>query len=138
MDDVDAWREIRRRPGWTLITNHGACLIYIADHPDATVREIAEAVEITERAAARILRNLREEGYLNARRVGRRNVYQLDPDLPLRHPVGENKQVSDLLVGLVNIDSRLRGRDTPPVSQKPDAAGGTPPLRDVDAGAPPP
>ena len=98
-----------RRGGWTLITNHGACLIYLAEYPNATVREIAAAVGITERAAARILHNLREEGYLTARRVGRGNVYQLDPDLPLRHPVGEAKRVADLLSGLVDIDRWFHG-----------------------------
>ena len=122
----------RRGRGWTLITNHGACLIYIADHPNATVREIADAVAITERAAARILRNLREDGYLAARRVGRRNVYQLDPDLPLRHPVGEAKQVADLLGGLVDVDRWFRGK-RPPAAPAP--AGEAPAAPDASGAA---
>ena len=85
---------------WTLITNHGACLIYVAEHPRATVREIAQAVDVTERATARILRDLRNAGYLAAQRVGRRNVYHLDASMPLRHPVGDRRLVRDFLAGL--------------------------------------
>ena len=94
---------------WTLISNHGACLIYVAEHPRATVREIAQAVDVTERATARIMRDLRTAGYIAAQRVGRRNVYQLDASMPLRHPVGERRLVRDFLAGLHS--ARDGGRD---------------------------
>ena len=98
---------------WTLISNHGACLIYVTRHPEATIRQIADAVGITERAAARILRDLRDEGYVVAHRIGRRNVYQVSPDQPLRHPVGEEAQVTDLLDGLVPADDLRRSTRRP-------------------------
>jgi len=91
-------------PGWTLITNHGAVLIHVAGQPRHTVREIAVAVGITERSAARILRDLRDAGYITCRKEGRRNVYELNPAQPLRHPVGEQYRVKDLLNGLVEIE----------------------------------
>jgi DNA-binding transcriptional ArsR family regulator len=90
--------------GWTLITNHGAVLIHVAGQPRHTVREIAAAVGITERSAARILRDLRDEGYIACRKEGRRNVYELNAAQRLRHPVGEQYQVRDLLSGLVEMD----------------------------------
>ena len=89
-------------PGWTLLTNHGAALVYVAGHPDATIREISAAIGVQERAAARILRDLRAGGYLIATRVGRRNTYQLQERLPLRHVVGRGHRVMDLLSGLVD------------------------------------
>lgn len=105
-DRDDAREDGRAR--WTLITNHGACLIYVTKRPEATIREIADAVGITERAAARILRDLREARYIEAKRVGRRNVYQVSPDRPLRHQVSEDAQVTDLLDGLVGADDLKR------------------------------
>ena len=93
---------------WTLITNHGAALLYVAEHPDATVREVADAIEVTERAGARLLRDLREDGYLAARRIGRRNVYELNPNKSLRHPVVVEMSVADLLQGLVGEVRGLR------------------------------
>jgi hypothetical protein len=86
---------------WALLTNHGAVLLYIAEHPDATVRQVGDGVGITERAAARILRDLREARYLHATRVGRRNSYEIDRSQPLRHRATGNARVSDLLSGLL-------------------------------------
>ena len=98
-------------PIWTLITNHGAALLYIARHPDAMVREIADAIGVTERAAARILHDLREAGYLKARRIWRLNVYELDPSQQLRHQAGKDHAVGELLTGLV-----------PDIAKLPDAS----------------
>jgi DNA-binding transcriptional ArsR family regulator len=86
---------------WTLLTNHGAALVHVAEHPDATIREVADAIGVQERAAARILSQLRDAGYLTAQRIGRRNVYQLDLSVPLRHDAGGEFRAADLLNGLV-------------------------------------
>jgi len=86
--------------GWTLLSNHGAALLHVAENPDTTVRQLADAIGVTERAAARILHNLREEGYIEATRVGRRNTYRLETSLPLRHRVGRDISVAQLLAGL--------------------------------------
>jgi hypothetical protein len=75
------------RPRWTFMTNHAAALLHVAEHPDSTIREVAGAVGVTERAAARILKDLRYDGYLEVVRVGRRNAYNVDLSRPLRrHP----------------------------------------------------
>ena len=89
---------------WTLLTNHGAALLYVAENPDATVREVADGIDITERATARILRDLRREEYMEAIRVGRRNTYNLRRSARLRHHVGRDRRVSDFLEGLERAD----------------------------------
>ncbi len=86
---------------WTLLTNHGAVLLYVAVYPDATIREIAEGVDITERATARILSQLREDGYVVATRQGRRNSYTIASELPMRHAVARTFTVAQLLAGLL-------------------------------------
>ncbi len=93
---------------WTFLTNHGAALIHVARNPDSTIREVADAAGISERAAARILRDLRVGGYLVATRIGRRNAYHLDLERELRHPVNQGWTVADLLGGIVELDELAR------------------------------
>lgn len=85
------------RAGWTFLTNHSHVLLCIAADPGIRGRDIAERVGITERSAQSIIRDLEEAGYLTRRRVGRRNHYEIHPDLPLRHPVEEDNLVAELL-----------------------------------------
>ncbi len=58
---------------------------------------MAERVGITERAAQRIVRDLVDEGYVERRRVGRRNVYAVVPSRQMRHRVVRHHQVGALL-----------------------------------------
>ncbi|MCX7621709.1 MAG: winged helix-turn-helix domain-containing protein [Acidimicrobiales bacterium] len=88
------------RPSWTFLTNHAHVLICIAADPDARLRDIADQVGITERAAQLIVADLVEAGYLTRTRQGRRNHYQIHPDRPLRHPLEWHRQVGDLLRAL--------------------------------------
>jgi hypothetical protein len=76
-----------QRPGWTFLTNHGHVMVCIAQQPDLRVAEIARLVGIGERAAHRIINDLVDAGYLARSRQGRRNVYTVDLDRPLRHPL---------------------------------------------------
>ena len=64
-----------RRPTWTFLTNHPVVLIYIVQHPESTVRAIAQGVGLTERATLAILRDLDEERVIERHRAGRRNTY---------------------------------------------------------------
>ena len=74
-------------PSWTLVTSHGLTLLYVATHPDATVREIAAALELTERRVADIIRDLSTARLVLVKRHGRRNEYALDPHAMFRHPL---------------------------------------------------
>src|SRR5215204_5148980 len=82
---------------WDFLTNHAHVLTCVADDPGIRLRDIAAAVGITERAAHRILSDLVEEGYVLREREGRRNRYQVVPELPLRHPLVQGREVGDLL-----------------------------------------
>ena len=82
---------------WTFLTNHAHVLLCIAADPGVRLRDVAEKVGITERAAQRIVADLVEAGYLTRTRVGRRNQYELHPELPLRHPGEHAKEVGDLV-----------------------------------------
>ncbi len=82
---------------WTFLTNHAHVLVCIAQDPDARLRDLAESVGITERAVHRIVRDLSEEGYVEVRREGRRNHYQVVASLHLRHPVEASSTVAMLL-----------------------------------------
>src|SRR6478752_9087100 len=87
--------------GWDFLTNHAHVLLCVAHDPGIRLRDIATAVGITERAAHRILSELVEEGYVLRERQGRRNRYQVKPDLPLRHPLVDGREVGDLLKVLI-------------------------------------
>jgi predicted transcriptional regulator len=82
---------------WTFLTNHAHVLLCIANNPDVTLREIAAQVEITERAAHRIVSELEAGGALVRERDGRRNHYEIRDDFPLRHPLEQHCQVGQLL-----------------------------------------
>jgi predicted transcriptional regulator len=71
----------------SLLTNHGRVLLYVAAQPVARERDIAAVVGITERATQRIVNELATAGYIDRRRNGRRNVYQLNGDSALRDPI---------------------------------------------------
>ncbi|HMO96719.1 MAG TPA: winged helix-turn-helix domain-containing protein [Tepidiformaceae bacterium] len=82
---------------WTFLTNHAHVLLCISADHSMRLRELAERVGITERAAQRIVRDLCESGYLTRTRVGRRNQYAVNSQLPLRHPVEAASHVGALL-----------------------------------------
>ena len=82
---------------WTFLSNHGHVLVHLNRDPDSRIRDIAEAVGITERSAQAILADLAESGYVSITRIGRRNNYKINPTLKFRHPAEESKPISALL-----------------------------------------
>jgi DNA-binding MarR family transcriptional regulator len=91
-----------RSPQWSLVTNHALVLLVVWNDHNLTVREIAENVEITERAVHRILTDLEGAGYISRQRVGRRSRYTVTGDCPLRHPLVGEVEIQDLLKALQN------------------------------------
>jgi DNA-binding transcriptional ArsR family regulator len=79
------------------LTNHARVLICIALSPEARVRDIADGIGITQRTTQMIISDLEEAGYLTRRRVGRRNAYIVNPDLPFRHPAEADHDVQALI-----------------------------------------
>ena len=82
---------------WTFVTNHALILSYIAQHKRITALELANEIGITERATRKIIADLLRAGYITKKREGRRNCYNIVPDLPLRHPAHEQVEVGALL-----------------------------------------
>ena len=82
---------------WDFLTNHAHVLTCIADDPGIRLRDVAAAVGITERGAHRIVSELVEEGYVRRERQGRRNRYAVVRNLPLRHPLVQQRKIGDLL-----------------------------------------
>lgn len=89
-----------RGPGWTFLTNHGHVMVCLARDPDARLREVAEDVGITERAVQGIVADLVRDGYLDKERSGRRNHYELHPEMPMRHPLESDHLLGELLAAI--------------------------------------
>ena len=79
-------------------------------HP--RLRDIAASVGITERAAATIVNDLVEAGYLTRTRIGRRTKNDVHDELPLRHPLHRHNTVGELIRSLEGpaTDSRYVGK----------------------------
>lgn len=84
-----------------LLTNHAEALLCVARTPGTRIKDIAECIGVTERAAHRIVCELETDGYLTRHRVGRRNFYEVHPDLPVGHTADSGVTVSSLLKALL-------------------------------------
>jgi hypothetical protein len=82
---------------WSFLTNHAQVLLCIAQDPGIRLREIGDAVGITERAAHRIVVELAAAGYLARKRNGRRNHYTIRSHLPLPDPLASEQKIGDLV-----------------------------------------
>ena len=84
-------------PTWSFLTNHAQVLLRIAEDPRARLREIGEAIGITERATHRIVVDLVDAGYISRERDGRRNRYTVQSELELHDAAAREKKIGDLL-----------------------------------------
>jgi len=100
---VTRWAADRSRPpppaprAWTFLSNHGHVLVSLALDPNARLRDVAQAVGITERAVQKIVADLEAGGIVERERAGRRNRYRLHLERPLRHPLEAHRSVGALL-----------------------------------------
>ena len=88
--------DIDNKP-WTFVTNHTQVLLCLAKNPDVRLRDVAQAIGITERAAQRILTDLVEAGYVERTRIGRRNHYTINRDRTMRHTAQLDHDIGGLL-----------------------------------------
>lgn len=98
------------------MTNHSQVLLCLARDPEVRLREVAEAVGITERAAQRILGDLVESGYVKRDRVGRRNRYHVNREQTMRHALQLDHEIGgllDLLAEPATADASLQVARTP-------------------------
>ena len=93
---------------WTFLTNHSHVLLCLVQDPEARMRDVADRVGITERAVQRIVAELEAAGYLVRSREGRRNRYEVNGELPLRHPVEGHRDLNALIKLVVGGRPRSR------------------------------
>jgi DNA-binding MarR family transcriptional regulator len=82
---------------WRFFTNHTQVLLCIARDDDVRLRDVAEEVGITERAAQRIVADLVEAGFVERKKIGRRNHYSIERRAKMRHPAQVNQEIGELL-----------------------------------------
>jgi DNA-binding transcriptional ArsR family regulator len=99
---------------WGLLTNHALVLIHVTEHTRSTLRDIAGAVGITERAALSILRALEEDGIITRRKEGRRNVYTVDMDALMSHRSHGTYSIEQIAGALFALSGRVPGAILPP------------------------
>jgi predicted transcriptional regulator len=88
-------------------------LVALGRDREARMRDVAEAVGITERAVQHIVRDLVEEGYLRKTKVGRRNRYVVVRNAHFRHELESRLSVGEFL-DLVVPHAPTRGTTTGP------------------------
>ncbi|MFM6980381.1 MAG: helix-turn-helix transcriptional regulator [Micrococcales bacterium] len=82
---------------WTFLSNHGHVVIQIAKNPDIKLTDLASLVGVTERHARAIVNDLREAGYIEINKAGRRNTYRVNAKKPLRHVAEADHTLKQLL-----------------------------------------
>ncbi|MEX0756714.1 MAG: helix-turn-helix domain-containing protein [Acidimicrobiia bacterium] len=82
---------------WRFLTNHAHALLFIASQPNSRLRDIAGALGVTERTAYGIVADLSDGGYVAKEKEGRRNVYHVQSDMPIRDAVGQHRAIGELL-----------------------------------------
>ncbi len=87
---------------WSFLTNHARALLFIAHDPDARLRDVAAALDVTERTAYGIVADLTEAGYVVKEKDGRRNRYTIQQHLPLRNSIGRERTIGEVLDLLVD------------------------------------
>lgn len=99
---------------WTFLTNHARALLVIAHDPGVRLRDIAAALDVTERSAYAVVTDLAEAGYVVKEKDGRRNRYEIQTHLPLREPVARARTIGDVLDLLVEASSHRPDGDPDP------------------------
>lgn len=82
---------------WKFLTNHAQALLFIASEPNSRLRDIADALDVTERTAYGVVADLSQGGYVAKDKEGRRNVYHIQSDMPIRDAVGQHRAIGELL-----------------------------------------
>ncbi len=93
---------------WSFLTNHARALLCIAHDPELRLRDLAAALDVTERSAYAIVADLTDAGYVLKERDGRRNRYSIQHDMPLPDSIERRRTVGEILHLLVGTPLRKR------------------------------
>ncbi len=86
--------------GWSFLTTHGLAFLVIAHDSHARMRDIGDAIGVTERTAQRVVTDLIDAGYVKRERPRRRNIYTIQAGSRLRLPLQRDMQLGELLTVL--------------------------------------
>lgn len=97
---------------WSFLTNHARALLFIAHDPEARLKDVAAALEVTERTAFGIVADLTEAGYVVKEKDGRRNRYLIQPQLPLPDAISRKLSIGEVLdlLGDAKLTKQARAR----------------------------
>ena len=87
----------KKESSWTFLTNHAHVMLCLAKSSSMRARDLASEVGITERAVQRIIAELIEGDYIERFKDGRRNLYKIRDEKPLKHPIESHKKIKDLI-----------------------------------------
>jgi DNA-binding IclR family transcriptional regulator len=76
-------------------------LVCVAKNPDVRLSEVAALVGVRERTVHRIVHELIDSGYISVTKEGRNNVYSVDLDKPLRHPLEADHNIQAIISPLM-------------------------------------
>jgi DNA-binding Lrp family transcriptional regulator len=88
---------------WNFLSNYGLVLTHLFQNSRATLREIARGTDLTERAVYQIVRDLEENGFIEKKRVGRRNIYNVNESALFSFPVYQNLNIAQMITALRRI-----------------------------------
>lgn len=95
---------------WTILSNHGRALLSIARDPAVRLRDIAADLNITERRAYDIVKDLSDAGYVVKEKDGRRNRYEIQHHLPFPEDLGREQEVGEMLRLLVGREATSQSK----------------------------
>ena len=85
---------------WTLFSNHGIVLFYIAKHPQSSAQEIAQETLLSVWGVQQMISDLERGGYIGKHRNGRRNQYTVHHQSPLRHRLMRDYTIGEVLLSI--------------------------------------
>jgi DNA-binding Lrp family transcriptional regulator len=88
---------------WNFLSNYGLVLTHLFQNARATLREIARGTDLTERAVYQIVRDLEHGGFIEKKRVGRRNIYTINEPALFSFPVYGTLNVAQMITALRRI-----------------------------------
>jgi DNA-binding transcriptional ArsR family regulator len=87
---------------WSLLSPHGFVVFALTLQPDATLRDLSRQIGLTERTLHGIIKELAAADMVRVRREGRRNIYRVNDDAYLPHPMFSHIQLGTFLDALRN------------------------------------
>jgi hypothetical protein len=111
----------QERDAWSLYSAAGRVCCYVAFHPSASLREIANAVRLTERQVARILRDLAQTDLIEVERSGPRAIRRIRLDAEFADPLLGSLSLGSAIAPVVQALRGRTGEAPPPIGAHPAA-----------------